>query len=99
MAANEALLGILHNALAEDLLKKIQAGEASAAEMAVARGLLKDSHITCVPAENNAAGELQRKLDERRAKRETPQLKVVQSDDLDAATADAEYMMQQMGHG
>lgn len=99
MAANEALLGELHNVLTTQLLDRIKAGEATAADMAVARGLLKDNHITCIPKDDNAVGELQKKLAERRAKREAPKLAVVPSDDTQAAAEDAAFMMRQVGHG
>lgn len=69
MAANEALMGALHDALARDLMQKITEGTATAAEMSVARGLLKDSNITCAPAAGNAVSELQAALDAKRAAR------------------------------
>lgn len=70
MAANEALMGALHDALARDLMQKIQDGVATAAEMSVARGLLKDSNITCAPAADNALGELEAQLAAKKARRE-----------------------------
>ena len=38
-------------------------------ELAVAVAFLKNNNITCAPAESSALGELQRRMDERRAKR------------------------------
>lgn len=69
MAANEALMGALHEALANDLIEKIRTGAATAAEMSVARGLLKDSNITCAPAAENALGELEKQLAAKQARR------------------------------
>lgn len=43
-----ALLEALHTSLAEDLLAKIQSGEASAADLSVARQFLKDNGIDSV---------------------------------------------------
>lgn len=45
--ATEDLLSILHNAIAEDLLRRIEAGEASAADLSVAVKFLKDNGIDC----------------------------------------------------
>lgn len=69
MAANEVLMGMLHDALTNDLLARIVAGKATAADMSVARGLLKDSNITCAPAAGNAIGDLQAALDAKKAAR------------------------------
>lgn len=41
----EQLLEQLHTALANDLLKKVQSGEASASDLNVARQFLKDNGI------------------------------------------------------
>lgn len=41
----------------------------SAAIIAAATKFLKDNEITCVPAENNALGALEQKMQERRARR------------------------------
>lgn len=69
MAANEELLGLLHDALAHVLLARITGGTATAADMSVARGLLKDSNITCAPAAGNAISDLQSALDAKKAAR------------------------------
>ena len=42
------LLEALHSSLAEDLLAKIQSGEATAADLSVARQFLKDNGIDSV---------------------------------------------------
>jgi hypothetical protein len=47
---NKKILEQIHNALAEELLKKIQDGSASATELNVARQFLKDNGIDCAPA-------------------------------------------------
>lgn len=54
----------------------------SAAIIAAATKFLKDNEITCAPSENNALGELERKMAERRAKR---QANVVDFDEAKAA--------------
>lgn len=46
---NKKVLEQIHNALAEELLKKIQDGSASATELNVARQFLKDNGIDCAP--------------------------------------------------
>lgn len=52
--ATESALGALHFELAEALRKRIESGDATAAEMAVAAKFLKDNAISVDP-ENNAA--------------------------------------------
>lgn len=74
MAATSETLGKLHDVLTTQLLDKIEAGEATAADMAVARGLLKDNHITCIPAESTAISALEKKLKEREQARKFPRL-------------------------
>lgn len=44
----EEIAAQLHNALAADLLKRIQSGEATSAELSVARQFLKDNGIDTV---------------------------------------------------
>lgn len=44
----------------------------TAAELAAATTLLKNNSITCAPSEGGAVDELQKKLDERRARRQLP---------------------------
>ena len=80
MAASEELLGLLHNIVAEDLIRRIrgvevknEAGEvtgviaASASDIANAIKLLKDNAITCKPAADNAMGRLAQQLAQREA--------------------------------
>lgn len=58
MAASEELLGLLHNEIAKDLLRRIQSGEASAADIANALKMCKDNAITCAPSPTNPTGQL-----------------------------------------
>jgi hypothetical protein len=52
------VLNSLFDAVAEDLLTKIQTGEAKPADLAVAVKFLKDNNITCLPTDSNPLGEL-----------------------------------------
>ena len=56
-ASNEALQE-LHNDLAKSLSKKIKTGEATAAELSVARQFLKDNGIDAIPRKANPLGQL-----------------------------------------
>ena len=51
MLMNEDVLKQIHNALCSDLLTKIQSGEASSADLSVARQFLKDNGIDCAAGE------------------------------------------------
>jgi len=51
---NEEVLKKIHNALCSDLLTKIQSGEASSADLSVARQFLKDNGIDCAAGEGTA---------------------------------------------
>jgi|688.fasta_scaffold374196_3 hypothetical protein len=44
----------LHKALAEDLLARVRSGQATAAELNVARQMLKDNGIEAVPVKDSA---------------------------------------------
>lgn len=57
-AADDAVLAAIHAALAEDLLKRIRKGEATAADLSVARQFLKDNNISAVPVKNSPLGKL-----------------------------------------
>ena len=87
MAANEGSMGMLHDLLARQLIAKIESGEATASELAVAATFLKDNNITCMPTEDNAIGELEEKLKQRRSKRTA-----LTQADLDAALAQTEFL-------
>lgn len=56
--ASEATFSALHEALARDLLKRIENGSATAADLNVARAFLKDNGIDAVPAPNSPVGDL-----------------------------------------
>lgn len=44
--------------LADDLVKKLESGEATAADLNVARQFLKDNAINCLPTKDNSLGKL-----------------------------------------
>ena len=46
---NKKILEQIHNALAGELLRKIEDGSATSAELNVARQFLKDNGIDCAP--------------------------------------------------
>lgn len=52
------ILEDMHSALAENLLKKINDGTATAADLSVARALLKDNAVTALPVKGTAFGDL-----------------------------------------
>ena len=52
-AATKDFLADLHNELAKELARKIKDGEATAADMAVARQFLKDNGIEAVAAKGS----------------------------------------------
>lgn len=93
MAATSEVLGKLHDVLTQQLLDKIESGEATAADMAVARGLLKDNHITCIPAESTAISALEQRLKEREQKRKFPRLVTSNPDEVAADVAEAAEFM------
>ncbi|MEZ2409841.1 hypothetical protein AB6806_23905 [Bosea sp. RCC_152_1] len=52
----------LHEALAKDLLKRVQDGSATAADLNVARAFLKDNCISSLPAKDSPLAGLLAKL-------------------------------------
>lgn len=83
MAANEDLLGKLHDMTATALMVAMEGtpilnedGEEvgrmmpTAAVMQAAAKFLKDNNITCAPSEDNKMGELRDALDEKNKRRE-----------------------------
>lgn len=58
MTASSDLLKSLHTAVAEDLLEKVQSGEATAAELSAAIKFLKDNGIEALPTEGSTLGNL-----------------------------------------
>lgn len=83
MAANEEVLGLLHDLTATALIAKLKGipvlddegnptGEVipcSAADIQAAAKFLKDNNITCAPAADNKLGELEQKLQDRQKRR------------------------------
>ena len=49
---SEDILKQIHQALCQDLLTKIQSGEASSADLSVARQFLRDNGIDCEASNN-----------------------------------------------
>ncbi len=80
MAATDKVLGDLHNAVARALIRAIEGYTdkegnpvyPTAAEMGAAITFLKNNNITCVATDDNALGELQRKLQEKQHGRTNP---------------------------
>lgn len=60
--AQKEALEALHGALAKALAHKIASGEATAADLAVARQFLKDNGIDSVATPNNPLGQLKDQL-------------------------------------
>lgn len=60
--APQEKLDALHGDLAEQLAKKIKSGEATAADMAVARQFLKDNGIQSLPGKSPKMKELEDSL-------------------------------------
>ena len=65
MPATTELLGNLHDMVTRELIRRIESGEATAADLAQAIKLLKDNGITAVPTDNNPLGRLVVSLKER----------------------------------
>lgn len=60
--ASEETFSALHEALAQDLLKRIKSGQATAADLNVARAFLKDNGVDAVPAPQSPIGTLMENL-------------------------------------
>ena len=56
------LLQNLHTVLIENLLDKVKSGESKAGDFNVARQLLKDNGIECIPTANNPMEDLMSSL-------------------------------------
>ena len=56
------LLQNLHTVLIENLLDKVKSGEAKPGDLNVARQLLKDNGIECIPTANNPMEDLMSNL-------------------------------------
>lgn len=51
--ADRSLLDAIHEAIATDLLRRIKSGEATAADLSVARQFLKDNGIDNIPRQGD----------------------------------------------
>lgn len=60
--ASEDLLGSLHDAVAQDLLMRVQTGEATPAELQAAIKFLKDNGIEALMSSENNLGKLMNAL-------------------------------------
>lgn len=60
--ATASAMEALHGALAQALANKIASGEATAADLAVARQFLKDNGIDGIPTDANPIGQLAQQL-------------------------------------
>lgn len=67
--ASEAKLSELHGVVADELKRRIEDGEASAADIGAAIKFLKDNHITASIEDNEGLSDLRKKLEEKMAKR------------------------------
>lgn len=62
MADLDEILANLHEGLAKNLLTKVQDGTATAAELSVARQMLKDNNVTAIPTKGSPLGDLENQL-------------------------------------
>lgn len=60
--ANQDILAQIHKAMADDLLLKVKSGEATAAELNVARQFLRDNNINTIPTKENGLEDLHKAL-------------------------------------
>ena len=67
--ASEDTLAELHSEVARVLIERIKDGTASAAELSVARGILKDNNITARSNEGSHMDSLREAVEKRRAGR------------------------------
>lgn len=88
MAASEGTLGLLHTLVAQSLIDKIKAGEATASDVSNALKMLKDNNITCSVEDDNELGELTKLLGKKPAPAE--------SSDFEAALEAAEFDVSRM---
>lgn len=102
MAANEDLLGLIHDATAHAILSKLKGTEITdedgnvtgtipptAADIQAAAKFLKDNNITCAPSDDNKMGELRDALDKKNERRENRKLRRAE---LNEATAEAGFL-------
>ena len=62
MAAKEETLGLLHEAVARDLLARVQSGEATAPELNAAIKFLKDNNVEALKVKGSALDQLAQSL-------------------------------------
>jgi len=60
--ANDAILEALHGALADEFLRRIREGTATAADLSAARQFLKDNGIDAVPKQGSPINNLMANL-------------------------------------
>lgn len=65
MPATSEVLGRLHELVAKELTRRIERGEATAADIGQAIKLLKDNNITAIPTGDNGLGKLVGSLKDR----------------------------------
>ena len=58
----DKILQDLHDAVARDLLSKVMSGQATAAELSVARAFLKDNGIDATPGQSEPLNDLMKSL-------------------------------------
>lgn len=58
MTDDQKLLKEMHHAICRELLARIQSGEATSADLSVARQMLKDNGVTSVPTPGQPLGDL-----------------------------------------
>lgn len=56
--ATKDLLDEMHKALAEELLRRIQAGDAKPSDLSAARQFLKDNGVEAIPSADTGIGKL-----------------------------------------
>ena len=62
MDNNQKALESLHTVLIQELLNRIRTGDATPSDLNVARQLLKDNGIECIPVEASPFGDLMASL-------------------------------------
>lgn len=62
MKASKEVLEALHGALTDELVRRIKDGSATAADLSVARQMLKDNHIESIPTAGSPLANLRDSL-------------------------------------
>lgn len=92
-------LGTLHGVIAEELVRRIQEGEASAADIGAAIKFLNDNGITADIDNNDHLKGLKDQLAERAARREQRRLRLVGEDPKSDLTDDEVDEVKQAASG